>query len=209
MQEIICPTLRIFWFVIRAKKKFPMKYQNSWLTLYIKSASIKMNVSIIYLFCVLKKWVHYRIGQCVRPAVRLHDNSSKAHPIVMKFCTQNCLINISVEFEDEKDWSRPSRVIAKNVIISYGFLCKNWPHLVFGETFSSHNQNKTSTIIYHSIENFTGYKMVYKTLRKNWWIDSIKDPQVVMLRKCPPENRPKTRDVAGENVYFWDLIISE
>ena len=26
---------------------------------------------------------------------------------------------------------------------------------------------QTSTFIYHSIENFTGYKMVYKTLRKN------------------------------------------
>jgi hypothetical protein len=37
---------------------------------------------------------------------RLHDNSSKAHPIVMKFCTQNCLINISVEFEDGNDSSR-------------------------------------------------------------------------------------------------------
>jgi hypothetical protein len=37
-------------------------------------------------FCVLKKWVHSRIGQCVRPSGRLHDNFWKAHPIVMKFC---------------------------------------------------------------------------------------------------------------------------
>jgi hypothetical protein len=37
-------------------------------------------------FCVLKKWVHYRISQYARPAGRLHDNSSRANPIVMKFC---------------------------------------------------------------------------------------------------------------------------
>ena len=41
-----------------------------------------------------------------RPAVRLHDNSSQLHSIELKFCTQNCLINISVEFEDENDRSR-------------------------------------------------------------------------------------------------------
>ena len=34
----------------------------------------------------------------------------------MKFCTQNDLINISVEFEDEKDPSRNSWVIEKIVI---------------------------------------------------------------------------------------------
>ena len=34
----------------------------------------------------------------------------------MKFCTQNDLINISVEFEDEKDPSRNGSVIEKIVI---------------------------------------------------------------------------------------------
>jgi len=34
-----------------------------------------------------------------------------------KFCAQNCLINISVEFEDEKDPSRNGWVIEKIVII--------------------------------------------------------------------------------------------
>ena len=34
----------------------------------------------------------------------------------MKFCTQNDLINISVEFEDEKDPSRNGWVIEKIVI---------------------------------------------------------------------------------------------
>ena len=51
------------------------------------------------------------------PAVRLHDNSSQLHPIKLKFCTQKCLSNISVEFEDEKDPSRNGWVIEKIVII--------------------------------------------------------------------------------------------
>ncbi len=55
-----------------------------------------------------------------RPSVRLHDNASKANPIVMKFCAQNRLIDISVEFEDENDWPTPSWFIAKNVIILVG-----------------------------------------------------------------------------------------
>ena len=53
----------------------------------------------------------------VRPSVRLHDNSSQLHSIELKFCAQNCLINISVEFEDEKDPSRNDWVIEKIVII--------------------------------------------------------------------------------------------
>ena len=48
---------------------------------------------------------------------RLHDNSSQLHSIELKFGTQNCLINISVEFEDEKDPSRNGWVIEKLVII--------------------------------------------------------------------------------------------
>jgi hypothetical protein len=35
----------------------------------------------------------------VCPAVRLHDNSSKAHPIVMKFCTQNCHDEQAIKYE--------------------------------------------------------------------------------------------------------------
>jgi hypothetical protein len=31
----------------------------------------------------------------------------------------------------------------------------------------SHNQKETSTTIYHLIENFTGYRMVYKKLKEN------------------------------------------
>ena len=58
-----------------------------------------------------------RIGQCVRPAGRLHDNSLQLHPIALKNCAQNCLINISVEFEDENDPSRNGWVIEKIVII--------------------------------------------------------------------------------------------
>ena len=57
-----------------------------------------------------------KIGQCVRPSVRLSDNSSQLHSIELKFCAQNCLINISVEFEDEKDPSRNDWAIEKIVI---------------------------------------------------------------------------------------------
>ena len=48
---------------------------------------------------------------------RLHDNSLQIHSIELKFCVQNCLINISVEFEDEKDPARNGWVIEKIVII--------------------------------------------------------------------------------------------
>ena len=51
------------------------------------------------------------------PAGRLHDNSSQLHPIALKICAQNCLSNISVEFEDENDPSRNGWVIEKIVII--------------------------------------------------------------------------------------------
>ena len=57
------------------------------------------------------------VSVSVRPSVRLHDNSSQLHPIELKFCTQNCLINISVEFEDENDPSRNNWAIEKIVII--------------------------------------------------------------------------------------------
>jgi hypothetical protein len=43
-----------------------------------------------------------------RPAVRMHDNFRKECQIVVKFSTQFSLINISVEFEDEPDWTSPS-----------------------------------------------------------------------------------------------------
>ncbi len=105
--------------------------------------------------------------ESVSMSCRLHDYFWKAHPIVMKFCTHNCLINISVEFEDENDSPKICRVIAKNVIIFYAFLYKHWPIPIFANNFSVIIKITTITVIYHSIENFTGYKMVYKTLRKN------------------------------------------
>ena len=55
--------------------------------------------------------------ESVSVSVRLHDNSSQFHPIELKFCAHNCLINISVEFEDENDPSRNGWVIEKIVII--------------------------------------------------------------------------------------------
>ena len=49
---------------------------------------------------------------------RLHHNSLKRDLVVIKFCTQNCIINIPIEFEDETDWARPSCVIVNRLIIS-------------------------------------------------------------------------------------------
>jgi len=63
-----------------------------------------------------------RIGLYVRPSGRLHDNFRKESRIVMKFSTQFSLINISVKFEDEPDWTSPSWIIAKILIFSYAFL---------------------------------------------------------------------------------------
>ena len=70
-------------------------------------------------FVYSKKWVHSKIGQCVRPAVRLHDNSRKTHPIVMKILPQLYLINISVEFEDEPNLPRIYWVSARSILIFY------------------------------------------------------------------------------------------
>ena len=76
------------------------------------------------LFVYSKSEYTTKIGQCVRPsvrpsgrpAVRLFDNFRKESQIVMKFSTQFSLINVWVEFEDEKDPSRNGWVIEKIVI---------------------------------------------------------------------------------------------
>ena len=60
-------------------------------------------------FCVLKKWVHPIIGQCVRPSDRLHDNFRTETPIDLKFSAEFNLINISVKFEDGPD---PWRILS-------------------------------------------------------------------------------------------------
>jgi len=72
----------------------------------------------IFLFIVYSK-SEYTIGSVSVPG-RIHDNSSKANPIVMKFCAWNRLIDISVEFEDENDWSTPSWFMAKKCDYSCG-----------------------------------------------------------------------------------------
>ncbi len=58
----------------------------------------------IYLLVVYSK-SEYTL-ESVGMSGRLHDNSSQLHSSELKFCAQNCLISISVEFEDEKDPSR-------------------------------------------------------------------------------------------------------
>ena len=71
------------------------------------------------LFCVLKKWIHSRIGQCVRPSLCLHDNSSQLHSIELKFFAQSSRINISVE------WRRWEGFVKKR--LSYRKNCHYWP----------------------------------------------------------------------------------
>jgi hypothetical protein len=110
-------------------------------------------------FCVLKKWVHSRIGQCVRPSVYT-ITLEKLVRFLMKFCTQIYLINISLEFEDENNSSRIYWVTARNIIIFYSLLCNYWPIPIFANQNFCHSQNEISTIIYHSIENFMGYTMM-------------------------------------------------
>lgn len=46
-------------------------------------------------FCILKKWVHPKIDQYVRPSDRLHDNLETTHPIAMKFFPQHYPIDMS------------------------------------------------------------------------------------------------------------------
>jgi hypothetical protein len=84
------------------------------------------------------------------------------------FSTQNCLINISVEFKDDNDSPKICRVIAKSLIIFYPFLYKHWPIPIVTNPLSIIIKITTTTIIYHSIENFTGCKMLYKTLREKF-----------------------------------------
>ena len=60
----------------------------------------------VLFLCTQKVSTLESVSVSVRPSVRLHDNSSQLHSIELKFCAQNCLINISVEFEDETDPSK-------------------------------------------------------------------------------------------------------
>ena len=100
------------------------------------------------------------------PAVRLSDNFSKAHPIVMKFSTQHYLINISVEFEDESNLTRIYRVSASNILIFYRILCKYWSMTIFVDQSFYHSLDEISTIIYHSIENLESYKTMLNSMGK-------------------------------------------
>jgi hypothetical protein len=74
-------------------------------------------VELYFFLCTQKMSTLLKsVSVSVRPSVRLSDNSSQLHPIELKFCVQNYLINISVEFEDENDPSRNGWVIEKIVI---------------------------------------------------------------------------------------------
>ena len=92
--------------------------------------------------------VSMAVRPSVRPSGRLHDNSSQFHPIELKFCAQNCFINISVEFEDEKDPSRNGWVIEKIVIFD-------------------------QTIPEGGYRDFFQKKYFSQNYLKHWWIDSV------------------------------------
>ena len=78
----------------------------------------------------------------------------------MKFSTQHYLINISVQFEDEPNSRRICWVSASSILNFYRILCKYWSMTIFVNQSFCHSKNETSTIIYHSIENFMGYKIM-------------------------------------------------
>ncbi len=138
---------------------------------------------ICLIFVYSKSEYTLRIGQCVRPAGRLHDNFWKANPIVVKFFTQHYLKNISLEFEDENNSSRIYWVTGRNIIIFYSLLCKYWPIPICANQNFCHSQNETSTIIYHSIENFMGYKMMLNCMGKYATLKISSIPQYPKIMK--------------------------
>ena len=105
------------------------------------------------------------VSVSVRPAVYT-ITPEKLIRLFLKFCTQHYLIHTSVEFEDENNSSRIYWVTARNIIIFYSFLCKYWPIPIFANQNFCQSQNETSTIKYHSIENFMGYKMMLTCMGK-------------------------------------------
>ena len=104
----------------------------------------------VHIFVYSKSEYTTKIGQCVRPAGRLHDNSSQLHSSELKFCAQNCLINISVEFEDEKDPSRNGWVIEKIVIID-----QTIPEGEYRDFFKKTNFRRIVWNIYQSTQFLT------------------------------------------------------
>jgi hypothetical protein len=101
--------------------------------IFVISSSRRIRIHMLKRKRKFVETLHYwhltysRIGQCVRPSGRLNDNFWKANPIVMKFCTQHYLNNISLEFEDENNSSRIYWVTARNIIIfyMYSLLCND------------------------------------------------------------------------------------
>jgi hypothetical protein len=70
-------------------------------------------------FCVLKKWVHSRIGQYGRPSVNT-ITLQRLIRLWWNFVHRTVLLISRSREEDENDWSTPSWFIAKNVVIPVG-----------------------------------------------------------------------------------------
>ena len=88
------------------------------------------------------------VSVSVRPSVRLHDNSSQLHSIELKFCAQNCLINISRE-RRRWEWS-------VNKWLSYRKNCYYWPDHPWGR-----------------VQGFFQKKYFSQNYLKHIWIDSV------------------------------------
>ena len=82
-------------------------------------------------FCVLKKYTLKSVSM----SGRLHDNSRNNRLTVLKFFTQNCHINISVEFEDEPNPLRIFWFSIGNTLIFYRFFDGKWSSSDFFENY--------------------------------------------------------------------------
>jgi hypothetical protein len=84
----------------------------------------------------------------VSVSVRLFDNSSQLHSIELKFCAQNCLINISVE---RRRWEGSVKKW-----LSYRKNCHYWPDHPWGE-----------------VQGFFSKRNFSQNYLKHIWIDSV------------------------------------
>ena len=123
-------------------------------------------------------------------SVRLHDNSGTAYSIVLKFFLQDYLMNISIEFKDEKNPAHFSRFQEE---IPW-FHTQNPIQLLFDEKAREleffHSYKETSTNIYYSIEHFLAYKMIlnsrgrcvgFKSFSISYFPNTMKKPHILAL----------------------------
>ena len=94
--------------VKRRSIRFRIIGEMSWTRWVLHDTIIQQRIVFI---CVLKKWIHSRVDQCVHVNRCLHNSLWQWRPIELKFHAQHCLISISVEFDDERDSSTDGWVV--------------------------------------------------------------------------------------------------